>query len=82
MTRMTRSEPKQAGQLSLTPAWGAEVAVVDSRALSAQTVLEETIALYGIRNWGSQYFRVNDSGEVVCAFPASQPAHTPLKDLD
>jgi arginine decarboxylase len=78
---MTRSEPKQAGQLSLTPAWGAEVAVVDSRALSAQTVLEETIALYGIRNWGSEYFRVNGSGEVVCAFPASQPAHTPLKDL-
>ena len=81
MTRLTKSEPKEARQLSLTPAWGAEVTVVDSRALSAQTVLEETIALYGIRNWGSEYFRVNDNGEVVCAFPTSQPAHTPLKDL-
>ncbi len=81
MTRMTKSEPKEERQLALTPVWGAEVAVVDSRALSAQTVLEETIALYGIRNWGSEYFRVNASGEVVCAFPASQPAHTPLRDL-
>ncbi len=81
MTRMTKSEPKEERQLALTPAWGAEVAVVDSRVLSAQTVLEETIALYGIRNWGSEYFRVNASGEVVCAFPASQPAHTPLRDL-
>ena len=81
MTRLTKSEPKEARPLSLTPAWGAEVAVVDSRALSAQTVLEETIALYGIRNWGSEYFRVNDNGEIVCAFPAAQPSPTPLKDL-
>lgn len=42
---------------------------------TVQTVLEETTALYGIRNWGGEYFSVNAVGEVVCAFTgAAQPA--------
>lgn len=54
---------------------------VEKRPATDQTVLEETIALYGIRNWGSEYFTVNVHGEVVCAFGPSASQITPLKTI-
>ena len=35
-------------------------------------VLEETVDLYGIQNWGAEYFDVNQAGEVVLALPPQQ----------
>ena len=32
---------------------------------ASRNALEETIDLYGIRNWGGEYFDVNRAGEVV-----------------
>ena len=81
MTSMTKRETADTRRIFPTPAWEAAGVVVDSRAPSVHTALEETIALYGIQHWGSEYFSVNTNGEVVCAFPASQPATTPLKEI-
>ena len=81
MTSMTKRETADTRRIFPTPAWEAAGVVVDSRASSVHTALEETIALYGIQHWGSEYFSVNTNGEVVCAFPEAQPATTPLQEI-
>src|SRR5581483_10732063 len=42
------------------------------RAAHARNALEETVDLYGIRNWGGEYFDVNPNGEVVLAFDVTR----------
>ncbi len=87
MTVRIKNNREDAGRVVPPQPWAAEgvngtgASSEDSRVASVHTVLEETTALYGIQRWGAEYFRVNATGEVVCAFPASQPARTPLKEI-
>lgn len=53
----------------------------DARPSAARNALEETIDLYGIRNWGGEYFEVNRAGEVVLACEATRGTPVALKDL-
>lgn len=53
----------------------------DARPSAARNALEETIDLYGIRNWGGEYFEVNRAGEVVLACEATHGTPIALKDL-
>ncbi|MGH7962275.1 MAG: hypothetical protein ACRERD_10710, partial [Candidatus Binatia bacterium] len=54
---------------------------LDARPPSARNALEETIDLYGVRNWGGEYFDVNRDGEVVVAFEATRGTPVALKDI-
>lgn len=54
---------------------------VDMRLSSTRNALEESIDLYGIRNWGSEYFEVNRAGEVVLAFDATRGVPVALRSI-
>ena len=43
--------------------------------------LEDTVDLYGIQNWGTEYFDVNQAGEVVLAFTLMQQSPLALKAI-
>ena len=47
---------------------GGKRAVGGSGPSAKRNALEETIDLYGVRNWGSEYFDVNPEGEIVLTF--------------
>lgn len=51
------------------------------RAINSRNALEETIDLYGVRNWGGEYFDVNPNGEVVLAFEATRGTPVSLKSV-
>ncbi len=51
------------------------------RASNSRNALEETIDLYGVRNWGGEYFDVNPNGEVVLAFEATRGTPVSLKSI-
>ncbi|HJY83536.1 MAG TPA: biosynthetic arginine decarboxylase [Candidatus Binatia bacterium] len=51
------------------------------RPATSHNALEETIDLYGIRNWGGEYFDVNRVGEVVLAFEATRGTPVSLKSI-
>ncbi len=53
----------------------------DTRAPSTRNALEETVDLYGVQNWGSEYFDVNHEGEVVVNFDVTRGTPVPLKDI-
>src|SRR5262249_21379363 len=53
----------------------------DSRPSSSHNALEETIDLYGIRNWGGEYFDVDHNGEVVLAFETTRGTPVSLKSI-
>ncbi len=63
-----------------SPAQGARRSV-DARPSAPRNALEETIDLYGIRNWGGEYFDVNRAGEVVLAFEATRGTPVAVKDI-
>ncbi len=63
-----------------SPAPGARRSV-DARPSAPRNALEETIDLYGIRNWGGEYFDVNRAGEVVLAFEATRGTPVAVKDI-
>jgi arginine decarboxylase len=67
-------------RFSVTPITGARRSA-DSRPSSARNALEETIDLYGVRNWGGEYFDVNREGEVVLAFEGTRGTPVALKDI-
>ena len=48
---------------------------------STPNALEETVDLYGIQNWGAEYFDVNQAGEIVLAFQPMQQSPVALKDI-
>jgi arginine decarboxylase len=48
---------------------------------STRNILEETIDLYGVQNWGGEYFDVNRAGEVVLAFASVRNTPVALKDI-
>ena len=43
--------------------------------------LEDTVDLYGIQNWGTEYFDVNQAGEIVLAFTPMQQSPLALKAI-
>src|SRR5215468_1554087 len=53
----------------------------EARPAPARNAVEETIDLYGVRNWGSEYFDVNREGELVLAFEGTRGTPIVLKDL-
>src|SRR5437899_8614941 len=53
----------------------------ETRPVASHNALEETIDLYGIRNWGGEYFDVNRAGEVVLAFEATRGTPVAVKDI-
>lgn len=53
----------------------------ESRPPTTRNALEETIALYGVRNWGGEYFDVNRDGELVVAFEGTRGTPVALKDI-
>lgn len=67
-------------RFSESPIEGAKRSL-DSRLPSARNALEETINLYGVRNWGGEYFDVNRDGEVVVTFEATRGTPVALKDI-
>jgi len=54
---------------------------VEARPATSHNALEETVDLYGIRNWGGEYFDVNRAGEVVLAFEATRGTPVSLKSI-
>ncbi len=93
MSMLTKSETGEA-RTPLGPGLGADTGVgVENRTSfvssgpsgpsgqTGQTVVEETRDLYGIQNWGREYFDVNASGEVVCTFATSQCPSSTLKGI-
>ncbi|MEW6300686.1 MAG: biosynthetic arginine decarboxylase [Thermodesulfobacteriota bacterium] len=54
---------------------------IDSRLPTPRSAPEETIDLYGVQNWGSEYFDVNHEGEVVVKFEATRATPVALKDI-
>ncbi len=54
---------------------------VDSRLPAPRNVLEETADLYGVQNWGSEYFDVNHQGEVVVKFEATRETPVALMSI-
>ncbi|MCS6926219.1 MAG: biosynthetic arginine decarboxylase [Candidatus Binatia bacterium] len=53
----------------------------DSRLPAPRNAVEETSDLYGVQNWGSEYFDVNLAGEVVVKFEATRETPVPLIDI-
>jgi arginine decarboxylase len=51
------------------------------RSANTRNALEETVDLYGIHNWGGEYFDVNPNGEVVLAFEATRGTPVSLKSI-
>ncbi|MGE0680812.1 MAG: biosynthetic arginine decarboxylase [Candidatus Binatia bacterium] len=51
------------------------------RSSNARNALEETVDLYGVRNWGGEYFDVNPRGEIVLAFEATRGTPVSLKSV-
>ena len=60
---------------------GGKRAGVGSRPSAKRNALEETIELYGVRNWGSEYFDVNPDGELVLIFEGTRGTPIALKDV-
>jgi arginine decarboxylase len=60
---------------------GGKRAVSSARPSAKRNALEETIDLYGVRNWGSEYFDVNPEGEVVLTFEGTRGTPIALKDV-
>ena len=50
-------------------------------ASSVGNTVEENLDLYGIRNWGGEYFDVNRDGDVVLAFPQVRNTPVAVKDV-
>src|SRR5215470_17745978 len=53
----------------------------ETRSSNSRNALEETVDLYGIRNWGGEYFDVNPKGEIVLAFEATRGTPVSLKSI-
>ncbi len=53
----------------------------ETRSANSRNALEETVDLYGIRNWGGEYFDVNPKGEIVLAFEATRGTPVSLKSI-
>ncbi|GHU94676.1 arginine decarboxylase [Deltaproteobacteria bacterium] len=51
-----------------------------NRALQ-QWRVEDSIELYGIRNWGAGYFNVSDEGEVVICPQGTRGPHIPIPEI-
>lgn len=51
------------------------------RSSNSRNALEETVDLYGVRNWGGEYFDVNPNGEIVLAFEATRGTPVSLKSV-
>jgi len=60
---------------------GGKRAVGGSGPSAKRNALEETIDLYGVRNWGSEYFDVNREGEIVLTFEGTRGTPIALKDV-
>src|SRR5262245_24856432 len=52
-----------------------------SRPASPRNATEETAELYGVRNWGSEFFDVNRDGELVLTFEGTRGTPVALKDI-
>lgn len=51
------------------------------RPASPRNAVEETTELYGVRNWGSEFFDVNRDGELVLTFEGTRGTPVALKDI-
>jgi arginine decarboxylase len=51
------------------------------RPVSPRNAVEETTELYGVRNWGSEFFDVNRDGELVLTFEGTRGTPIALKDI-
>lgn len=51
------------------------------RPASPRNAVEETTELYGVRNWGSEFFDVNREGELVLTFEGTRGTPVALKDI-
>lgn len=51
------------------------------RPASPRNATEETAELYGVRNWGSEFFDVNRDGELVLTFEGTRGTPIALKDI-
>jgi len=54
---------------------------LESRPAPARNAVDDTIDLYGVRNWGGEYFDVNRDGELVLTFEGTRGTPIALKDL-
>ena len=53
----------------------------ETRTSNSRNALEETVDLYGVRNWGGEYFDVNPAGEIVLAFEATRGTPVSLQSV-
>ena len=51
------------------------------RPASPRNAVEETTELYGVRNWGGEFFDVNRDGELVLTFEGTRGTPVALKDI-
>jgi arginine decarboxylase len=51
------------------------------RPASPRNAVEETAELYGVRNWGSEFFDVNRDGELILTFEGTRGTPIALKDI-
>ncbi|MGE0826724.1 MAG: biosynthetic arginine decarboxylase [Candidatus Binatia bacterium] len=58
-----------------------KLSVSRGRVGAARNTLEETIDLYGVRNWGSEYFDVNAEGDLLLTFEGTRGAPVALRDI-
>jgi len=53
----------------------------ETRSSNSHNALEETVDLYGVHNWGGEYFNVNPAGEIVLAFEATRGTPVSLRSV-